>query len=107
MNDTPITIEQQIACVRRELALRKNVYPGFVARGKMTQAGADYQIAAMQSVHDTLTAIQAGETDATAQALALCQCGHRRGLHIEAEPVCMDERCPCIMFRDTGKQRVP
>lgn len=55
MTDT-ITVMDQIRCVRRELALRSNVYPGFVARGKMKQADADKELAAMQAVHDSLVA---------------------------------------------------
>jgi hypothetical protein len=50
-----IPLDKQIAAVRREIALRKNVYPSFIARGKMKQAEADHQLAAMQAVHDTLT----------------------------------------------------
>ena len=51
-----ITVADQIRCVRRELALRANVYPGFVKRGKMKQEEADREIAAMQAVHDSLCA---------------------------------------------------
>lgn len=51
-----ITVADQIRCVRRELALRKNVYPGFVSRGKMTPEDAMKEIAAMQAVHDSLCA---------------------------------------------------
>ncbi len=49
-----ILVKDQIACVRRELALRKNVYPGFVKKGRMTQEAADREIAAMQAVHDSI-----------------------------------------------------
>lgn len=52
-----ITLEQQIACVRRELALRQRVYPKWVSAGRMKQADADKELAAMQAVHDTLSAI--------------------------------------------------
>lgn len=52
----PITLEQQLASVRRELAMRKNVYPKWVKAGRMKQEVADHEIAAMQAVHDTITA---------------------------------------------------
>lgn len=52
-----ITLEQQIACVRRELALRQRVYPKWVATSRMKQAEADKELAAMQAVHDTLAAL--------------------------------------------------
>lgn len=48
------TIEQQIASVKRELALRKNVYPKWVASGRMQQDSADHEIECMQEVLNTL-----------------------------------------------------
>lgn len=62
-----INLEQQIKCVRRELALRQNVYPKWVATGKKKKDDADHEIAAMQAVHDTLMAVKDRE-DATAAA---------------------------------------
>lgn len=47
-----ITAEQGIACLRRELALRQNVYPKWVAGGKKKKEDADHEIAALQYVHD-------------------------------------------------------
>jgi hypothetical protein len=55
MAQEPITHEQQIACVRRELAMRKNVYPAWIKNGRMKQEKADHEIAALQAVHDALT----------------------------------------------------
>lgn len=49
-----IDIEQQIAEVARECALRKNVYPQFVARGKMEQTEADNHAARMEAALGTL-----------------------------------------------------
>lgn len=51
------TIEAQITCIRRELAMRKNVYPKWVASGRMKAEAADHEINCMQAVHDTLTAL--------------------------------------------------
>jgi hypothetical protein len=48
------TITQQIACVARELALRRNVYPCRVTAGRMSQADADTEIASMVAVLATL-----------------------------------------------------
>lgn len=53
----PITLEQMIACVRREIAMRKRVYPRWVADGRMARDAAEREIAAMQAVHDTLAAL--------------------------------------------------
>lgn len=41
----PIRLGEQIACVERELNLRKRVYPRRVADRRMTQALADKEIA--------------------------------------------------------------
>lgn len=53
------SIDDQIAEVGREIGLRKNVYPGFVARGKMDQAEADEHIARMEAAYKTLKWVKA------------------------------------------------
>ena len=50
----PITVEDEIQELEREVALRKRVYPRWVAAGKMTKAKADRQIAVMQSAVERL-----------------------------------------------------
>lgn len=50
----PLGIGEQIACVRREVAMRERVYPSFVARGKMKASAAEYQLRAMRDVLATL-----------------------------------------------------
>ena len=49
-----IKISEQIACVRREIAMRRRVYPRWIESGKMTQAKADREIAVMEAVLATL-----------------------------------------------------
>lgn len=44
----------QIAEIERELAMRQNVYPGWVGRGKMRQGEADEHMARMRAVLATL-----------------------------------------------------
>lgn len=39
-----------LACARRELALRRNVYPRWVGAKRMTQFKADDEIAAMDAI---------------------------------------------------------
>lgn len=51
-------LAQQIACVRREIAMRKNVYAKRVSDGKMRRGEADHEIAAMTAVLETLEAIE-------------------------------------------------
>lgn len=53
-----VTIDKQIACVRRELAMRHRNYTRWVADGRMKQAESDHQLAAMQAVHDTLMKVK-------------------------------------------------
>lgn len=49
-----IPLERQIACVRREVGMRRHVYPRWVATSKMSQDDADRQIATMEAVQATL-----------------------------------------------------
>lgn len=44
------TITRQVACIRRELAVRYRVYPTLVAQGRMTQAMASEELACMQDI---------------------------------------------------------
>jgi hypothetical protein len=56
----PVSIEEQIACVKRELAMRHHVYPRRVADKKMTQALADKETEHMGAVLATLERLKAG-----------------------------------------------
>ena len=47
-----ITTADKIKCLRREIAMRKNVYPKWIESGRMTQEAADREIAVMQAIHD-------------------------------------------------------
>ena len=51
------TLQEQISCVRRELALRKRVYPRWIESGRMKPETADHEINCMQAVHETLSSL--------------------------------------------------
>lgn len=53
-----VDLAKQIACVEREIGFRERVYPRWVAASKMKQDKADYEIAAMRAVLETLKAEQ-------------------------------------------------
>jgi hypothetical protein len=53
-----ISVRDQIACVRREIALRERVYPRQIAAGKMKQAEADAELARMRAVLATLETVE-------------------------------------------------
>ena len=55
----PVTIEEQVECVARELTLRRRVYARRVNEKQMTQALADKEIGRMEAVLETLRAIEA------------------------------------------------
>lgn len=59
--NAPITLDEQIECVRREIGMRHHVYPHWVEFGHITQAHADHQIAAMTAVLATLEALRPAE----------------------------------------------
>lgn len=48
------TLTEQLACVRRELAVRKNVYPAWVRTGRMAKEKAHHEIECMASVVETI-----------------------------------------------------
>lgn len=52
-------IDIQIACVKREIALRERVYPKWVASKKMQADVAELEITRMQAVLETLRKVQA------------------------------------------------
>lgn len=56
-----MNLDQQIAAVAREIAMREGVYPKWVAAGKMKQEKADHELAAMKQVIATLNALKALE----------------------------------------------
>ena len=49
-----VSIADQIACVKREIAMRESAYPKWVANGKMKQEKADAEIATMKAVLETV-----------------------------------------------------
>jgi hypothetical protein len=48
------TIRDQIRCVEREIALRRRVYPRWVAEERMSQVVADGEVSTMEAVLATL-----------------------------------------------------
>ena len=77
-----ITLEAQIDCVKREIALRENVYPKWIESKRMRQHHADYQIAAMKDVLETLQRTKAHEAELVrntrANAIASCRAAIER-----------------------------
>ena len=49
-----VSLDDQIACVRRELSMREKCYPGFVQKGQLSKAVADVELPRMRSVLSTL-----------------------------------------------------
>jgi hypothetical protein len=52
--DELVSLEEQIAEVKRELALRENAYPRWVASGKMRSSDAERSYRALRAVLKTL-----------------------------------------------------
>lgn len=59
----PISLDRQAAAVRREIGMRRHLYPRWVESGKLTQQQADDGIAAMESVLQTLQRLIAEECE--------------------------------------------
>lgn len=49
-----VSIAEQLQCARRELEMRRRIYPSWVQRGKMKQDKADHEMQAMQAIVDSL-----------------------------------------------------
>lgn len=45
-----ITREQKITELRREIATRKRVYPGWIRAGRIEQAAADHRVAVLEAI---------------------------------------------------------
>ena len=58
-----ITIDEQIAEVKRELGLRQKLYPRWIEKRTLKQENADRQMALMQSILDTLKQLKGNERD--------------------------------------------
>ncbi len=56
------TIEEQIACVKREISMRERVYPRWVAAAKMSQHRADHELECMRAVLRTLGLFDLGSS---------------------------------------------
>lgn len=54
----PLPLREQIACVKRELAIRSNVYARQIARGQVNPAVAATELQRMQSVLRTLEQLE-------------------------------------------------
>lgn len=54
------TLEDEIIEVERELRMRSAVYPGQIAKGRLSREKADWQIAVMESVLKRLKMAQVG-----------------------------------------------
>ncbi len=52
-----VTIDEQIAEVKREIAMRNKVYPKWIESGSLSKSKADFQILVMEAVLISLQAI--------------------------------------------------
>lgn len=63
-------IDEQIAEVRRELALRRRVYPEMIRAGKLKRSTADYSMHCMESVLTTLEFVRCNRAAIVAAVIA-------------------------------------
>lgn len=59
VSEVVVPLEDQIACVKRELSFRSRVYPRWVADRKLLQTTADVEMARMHAVLSTLQELHA------------------------------------------------
>jgi hypothetical protein len=53
------TLDEQIACVRREVGVRERFYPGWIENGRIKPETADRELAGMRAALHTLEQIRA------------------------------------------------
>lgn len=53
-----VSLEEQLACVEREISMRERVYRRWVEEKRMTQKLADRELALMKAVRETLVKVQ-------------------------------------------------
>jgi hypothetical protein len=63
-----VSLRLQLACAKRELALRARVYPRLVANETMLQSTAKYELAAMAAIIRTLKGLVEAERGDGGQA---------------------------------------
>lgn len=85
-------LNEQIKAVEREIGMRARVYPAWVRGGKMSQAKADHETAAMQAVLKTLQQLRDGHL---APADAPITGNDRRWRHLE-------HGCQWVSWTETG-----
>lgn len=61
MSQPTISLEEQAAACEREVRMRRRVYPRWVGDGRLTQAKADAEIAAMEAAAATLRGLADAE----------------------------------------------
>jgi hypothetical protein len=47
---SPISNAEKLACAKRELQMRENVYPRWIAQNKIKEATARHQLAVMRAI---------------------------------------------------------
>lgn len=55
----PVSIEDQIKCAQREVALRRNTYPRLMTAKRMNPLQAETEIRRMEAILETLREVQA------------------------------------------------
>lgn len=58
-----VSLEKQIACVRREIAMRERTYPKWIVGGRMSKAKAVEEMLLMKAVLETLVGLQPKQSE--------------------------------------------
>lgn len=99
-NTTPVTIDQQLKAVAREIAMRRNVYRRRVSQGAMKPEEADREIAAMEAVHLSLRLLENVDVYRGTEALLDEAIAAMKALHESAEPIEDDPEIPARIPAD-------
>lgn len=77
-DERPVTVAEMIRCVRRELSMRRLVYPGRIATGAMMADEAESELVIMAAIESFLVAYDAGLVLTTREMRELATSSERR-----------------------------
>lgn len=75
-----VPLDDQVACVVREIGMRERVYPAWVSAKKMSQAKSDHEMAAMRAVLVTVNDYQAMQPKVLAISTVCITLARRLGI---------------------------
>jgi hypothetical protein len=95
----PVGYRRMLDCLDREIRLRRGVYPGLVAKGRLRQAEADYEIASMCAIRDLVADLRLDGREGEASTGQLSPAGGTPALILK-EPAAPAGGTPALILKE-------